>query len=112
MQRAALPPNAAVRVCQHRTAPHAGILYIRDFVTPHELSALMHDWPSEPELYGPHCNADRGELTSFVVLNRQNASHPLVQLDMRINAFTSLATLGPLRFSFVVVRVPRTPVTG
>lgn len=92
VQPSALPANAAVRVCQHRTTPHAGILYVRDFLEPRELRTLMRDWPTEEELFGEHCNADRGELTSFVLLNRKNASqYPLVRLDERITAFTSLS---------------------
>eukprot|EP00966_Prymnesium_polylepis_P335734 7391075-Prymnesium_polylepis.1 len=64
---AALPTGARVRVCQHRRAPHAGILYLQDFLTKAELDALMKGWPSEAELFGKHCDADRGELTHFVV---------------------------------------------
>ena len=44
-------------------------------------------------LFGPYCNADRGELTSFITMNRHveaNSTHPLVALDERITAFTSL----------------------
>lgn len=91
VRQSALPPTATVHVCQHRAAPHAGILYVHNFLTPHELHRLRDGWPSEEELFGPHCNEDRGELTSFMLLNRHNASHPLVQLDSRISKFTSLA---------------------
>ena len=87
-----LPESAEIYVCQDRRPPHSGILYVKDMYLEEERARLMQTWPSERVLFGPHCDSDKGELTSYV--NHQvslgNNDTALVQLEQRINAFTGL----------------------
>ena len=57
-----------------------------------ERERLMRAWPSEKVLFGPHCDADKGELTSYVnyQMSMGHNNTALVQLERRMNAFTAL----------------------
>ena len=89
----ALPRAAEVYVCDKRTDARPGILYIKDFLSPAELRELMGTWPSEEELFSPeNCNADQGELMSWIIKERRNnvTEGSLTMLDNRIRSFTRL----------------------